>query len=178
MRRRLLVALSVALAAGALVVGTSAVTAGASTASKKLTKCAPKSAAKGITNALNAFLTGDTGEDKLALTDLTADELAAMAPAIDESSRIAEEGGLSLPVEAGNVTATCDSKKAATFGYDLQNSETGDPLLPDQSGNAVLKKGKWFLDPAFPCDLSANNPAAATAVAACYTAIGLDVPVA
>jgi len=176
MRRRLLVVLSVVIAAGTLVVGTTAATAGASTASK-ITKCVPKTAGKGIQKALVAFLTGATGADKVALVDVAADQRDALAAAVDASGAAAEAQGLALPVTAAKTKATCSGKKAATFTYDLVNKDTGDPLLPGQAGDAVLKKGKWLLSAVFVCDLGDQNPAGAGAISTqCYTAIGEEDP--
>jgi hypothetical protein len=164
------------LAAGSLVVGTSVVTAGASApAQKKLTKCAKKSAAKGITKALNAFLQGEGAEAKSELIDLSNADEAAFLAALDASSAGAEASGQALPVKAGNVKATCSGKKAASFVYDLQQAETGDPLLPEQPGDAVLKRGKWLIDPVLVCDLTNQNPGAPPeAKAGCYTSVGLE----
>jgi hypothetical protein len=174
MRRRLLVVLSVVIAAGALVVGASAATAGASTASK-ITKCAPKSAAKGITKAMNAFLQGETTDDKVKLIDLSNADEAAFKAALEASSAGAEASGSSLPVKAGNLKATCSGKKAASFTYDLEHAETGAALLPAQPGDAVLKGGKWRIDPVLVCDLTNMNPGAPPeAKSGCYTSVGLE----
>ena len=174
MRRRVLIALSVALTAGALVVGTSVVTAGASSGTK-VTKCVVKSANKGITKAMNAFLQGETTDDKVKLIDLSEADEAAFKSALDASSAGAAASGNSLAVKAGNLKATCTSKKSASFIYDLQAADTGDALLPQQPGDAVLKGGKWLIDPVLVCDLTNQNPGAPPeAKAGCYTSVGLE----
>lgn len=175
MRRRVLVPLAAVLAAGVLVLGTSAVT-GASVGDKKLKKCDAKTATKGVAKALHTFLTAKTGALKVALVDLQPDQVAAYAKAIGDSDAAATAAGVALPVDAAKVKAKCKGKNKAGFTYDLVNSETGDPLLAGQAGDAVLKKGKWLLDATYPCDLTDQNPVAAAASTECYNAIGQEDP--
>jgi len=167
--------LSAVLVGGVLVLGMSAV-ARASVGDKKLTKCATKSASKGIAKALDTTFNAETGIDAAKVIDLTPDQVDAFAAALQQIMDAGEAAGSSTPpVKAANVKPTCTGKTKADFTYDVANAE-GSVVSPSLQGDAVLKKGKWLLDPVNVCDNFAHSVVAAqlAAAAACYSALGIE----
>jgi hypothetical protein len=145
--------------------------------------CDPKTVVKGISAAFDQFLAGATATEKVRLVD----QGAKIQDAVDKSTQAALAAGREKPPlleVAANLAATCTAKSKATFSYDLQlrQASTGvttPPLGLHQPGEAVLKKGTWYVTALTACAFAALNPddANKAAVAECYQALGHDVPV-
>jgi hypothetical protein len=85
---------------------------------------------------------------------------------------------------ATNLEVTCTAKTRATFTFDLQLKQpatgvTTPPLGLHQPGEAVLRKGTWYVTAPTACAFTALNPDPANQapVVACYQALGRPVPV-
>jgi hypothetical protein len=145
--------------------------------------CSPKSAARGIAAAFNQFLAAPTAPEKVKFVD----QGTKVEAAVSQSSQVTLTSGRSSPPlqdVAVNLEVTCTAKTKATFAFDLQlrQSTTGattPPLGLRQPGEAVLKKGIWYVTALTVCDFAALSPDPANqpAVAACYQALGRPVPV-
>ena len=156
-----------------LIALTMTATASASVADKKLKKCDPKTAAKGIAKALNVAIGAETAADAVKLVDLQPDQVDAYTAALQQAMDASTSSGSSN--KAVNVTATCQGKSAADFTYDYADAD-GTVLSPALQGNAILRKGKWLLDPVNACDSLAHGigEAVLAAAGACYEALGLE----
>ncbi len=145
--------------------------------------CTTKSASKGISAAFEQFLDGATAPERVRLVD----QGAKIQDPVDQSFRVALTSGREKPPLqdiAANLEAICTAKTRATFTFDLQLRQpstgvTTPPLGLHQPGDAVLRKGTWYVTAPTACAFTALNPDPAnqTAVAACYQALGRTVPV-
>jgi len=145
--------------------------------------CNPKTAARGIAAAFNQFLAAPTAPEKVKFVD----QGTKVEAAVGTSSQVTLTSGRSSPPlqdVAVNLEVTCTAKTKATFAFDLQlkQSTTGattPPLGLRQPGEAVLKKGTWYVTALTVCDFAALSPDPGNqpAVAACYQALGRPVPV-
>lgn len=171
MSRLIRVLLSTAVVATLLVAETASI-AGASTGDKKLTKCAPKTATKAIAKALKKSQKAKTGADTAKLMNLEPDQVDAFAAAMQQS--MDARSANSLPEKLINIKVTCRDKTTADFTYDV--SVQGTVVASALPWDAVLKKGKWLLDPVKVCDNLARSTQAAqlSAATACYTALGIQ----
>jgi hypothetical protein len=160
-------------------VGATAVTK----ATPTVATCSSKTAAKGIAAAFNQFLAAPTISEKVRFVDQGTKVQAAVA----KTNQATLTSGRSTPPlqdVAVNFEVTCTAKTKATFAFDLQlkRSATGattPPLGLRQPGEAVLKKGTWYVTALTVCDFAALSPDPANqpAVAECYQALGRPVPV-
>jgi hypothetical protein len=150
----------------------------------KESKCNPKTSAKGITYSFTQFLTGGTPAAEVAYVD----QGSKLESIVGQGLAAARSGGL-LPANVNTIPvslkAKCTSKTHANVTYSLvfqdkTTSTTGAPLVTE-SGDAILKKGTWYVTPTDVCDLFQMLVAAApnapkTLVSDCYTTAGLPVP--
>lgn len=147
---------------------------------KKITVCKKdKKINENIQAAFATYFTGDTSADKMANVK-DGSKISAIS---EEALAVARAGG-----QAGTATtttypvsidATCDSKKTATFQYDLAlgvpkpvTSPPSSGIGLDFAGDAVLVKGKWLISGATVCDLLGANPATPGLGARCLAALG------
>ena len=172
MLRLVRVLLSVIVATGLVVLGTSAA-ASASVGDKKIKKCATKTASKAIAKALAKTMNAETGEDSAKVMDVPPDQFDAFAAALQQAKDASTPSGVELKVI--NVKATCQGKTSASFTFDIA-ADDGTVVAPGQEGDAVLKKGKWLLNPVNACDNLGRNPQPAilAAATACYAALGVQ----
>jgi hypothetical protein len=150
-----------------------------STTVPKVTKCVSKTAVQGITQAMNAFLSGNQA---IAMKYIDqGDKIGAsyaLSQQLDTAAGLTSATKLTLPV---NIKVTCKGTKA-NFSYDLymKDTTTGTttpPLGLNQGGDALIKKGVWYVSALTVCDLeNAAGAVAATATSQCYGAIGAQVP--
>ncbi len=159
-------------AAFVLALGMSA-EAGASVSEKKLTKCATKSASKAITKALNKLYKTDDAADIVKVSDLSPDQVDAYQSAVQQLLTAQPPNPGATP-KAVNLKATCQGKTAADFTYEV--SIGGNVVSRGSQGDAVLKKGKWLLNPQNMCDNLAHSVTQAqlTFASACYAALGVQ----
>jgi len=155
--RRLLVLLAACLAASAMAIGPAA-------AGDNQPKNPKKEKAK-IEDTYACFLSAELGytiEQKLACVAEVGDDPEFQALAVELSEANAGAADITEP-DVKKITFK--SKKAAVVTFDLLIG--GDPVLPNQSGGAVLVKedGKkvWKVSPLTLCNLFAlANPALLT----------------
>ena len=155
----------------------------------KVTSCQVKTAQLGITQAMTAFLTG--GAVTVAMKYI--DQGAKIGAAYESSKAADTAAGLTSPTKPTypiSVKAQCTGKTKANFTYDLYLKDlttgtTTAPLGLNASGNALIKKGVWYVSASTVCDLvdsgiSSAPPAqlaqVTAAATACYTAIGQPLP--
>jgi hypothetical protein len=150
------------------------------TTAPKVTKCVTKTATQGITQAMNSFLSGNP-----AIAMKYIDQGAKIGASYQLSEQLDTAAGLTsatkltLPI---NVKVTCKGSTKANFQYDLymKDTTTGTttpPLGLNQGGDALIKKGVWYVSALTVCDLeAAAGSAAAQATNQCYMAIGQPVP--
>ncbi len=145
----------------------------------KVSKCQTKTAQAGITRSMTLVLTNapnatqyvDQG-DKLAAS-------YALSGQLDTAAGLNPPNQLHFPTK---VTVTCKGSTKATFTYDLYvqdktTSTTGAPLGLNFAGDALIKKGAWYVSALTICDLEGQaGAAAAQATNACYAAIGQTPP--
>jgi hypothetical protein len=179
MRRRVRLSVVAILAVGVVVLGTTAV-AGASVGDKKLTKCQPKTAAKPIAKLLTVVTNSTSAAEGAKEFALKPSQVSAFTAVLQASADATKASGVRQGTNLGaaHVKVQCQGKTKANFTYDLVQNPAGQVLVPGVQGNAVLKKGKWLLDPIFVCARLSHSPFASQASAgpACYTAIGLKPP--
>jgi hypothetical protein len=174
MRRRALVLLIAALAAGALTLEATAVSAGASVSArshhsvvekkkKKKAKC--NSAA--IKTAFDYFLDGAKG--------YTATQKEAFIQFMDTNAPFKDQFEASNTANAGSASTTnvqvnkitcAKNGKSAVVAYDLVIGGKDTPGLAPP-GNAVLEKGKWKVAATTVCDLQALGDPSVTASGPC-----------
>jgi len=148
----------------------------------KVTKCQTKTATQGITTAMTAFLTSGNATGAMKYID----QGSKIAASYSQSQAADTAAGLTSPTKPSyptGIKVQCTSKTAANFTFDLYVKDlttgtTTAPLGLSENGNALIKKGTWYVSASTVCDLAAASPApgAQAAVAACYQAIGLPVP--
>ena len=156
----------------------------------KVTSCQAKSAQKDLTAALYVFLTGGNATKSMQYIQNGSKigQSYEQSQAADIAAGLTSASKPSLPT---GVKVTCTSKTAANFTYDLYLKDlttgtTTAPLGLNASGNAILKKGVWFISTSSVCDLmdgaisSVSDPTlkaqVTAAVTACYAAIGESLP--
>src|ERR1039457_6678419 len=176
---------SVAVLAVAMLAGTmSAALAGPAgakgttpTTVPKVTKCVTKTAAAGITRAMTLVLAGDP---TMAMKYVNQGaKLAAsynLSNQLDTAAGLTNSNTLTAPM---NVQVKCTGNTKANFTYGLlqTNKTTGTttPVAVTESGDALIKKGVWFVSGTTVCDLeNAAGSSAAQATNMCYAAIGLS----
>ena len=169
--------------------GTAGAKGGGTPKVPKVTSCQVKTAQLGITQAMTAFLTG--GSTTVAMKYI--DQGAKIGAAYESSKAADTAAGLtsaSKPTYPVDVKAQCTGKTKANFTYDLclkdlTTGTTTAPLGLNASGNALIKKGVWYVSASTVCDLvdsgiSSAPPAQLAQVTAaatqCYTAIGQTLP--
>ena len=179
---------SVAVLAVAMLAGTmSAALAGPAgakgttpTTVPKVTKCVTKTAVAGITQAMNDFLSGDP-----TIAMKYVDQGAKIGASYQLSEQLDTAAGLTSATKATlpiNIKATCKGSTKANFTYDLYmkdktTSTTTPPLGLNEAGDALIKKGVWYISATTVCDLeNGAGSVAAQATNACYMAIGQPVP--
>ena len=155
----------------------------------KVTTCQVKTAQQGITQAMTAFLTGGSP----AVSMKYIDQGSKIGQSYQESKDADTAAGLtspSKPTYPTGVKAQCVGKTKANFTYDLYIKDlttgtTTAPLGLNESGNALIKKGVWYVSASTVCDLtdagiSSAPPAqlaqVTAAATACYQAIGQTLP--
>ncbi len=146
----------------------------------KVTSCQTKTAIAGITQAMQAFLSGDPS---IAMKYVDQGNLIGasyqLSEQLDTAAGLTSSTSLTLPTKIG---VKCQGKTKATFTYDLYikdktTSTTGPPLGLNEAGDALIKKGVWYISAATVCDLESGAGAvAAQASNECYSAVGLPVP--
>ena len=179
---------SVAVLAVAVLAGTmSAALAGPAgakgttpTTVPKVTKCVSKTAVAGITQAMNDFLSGDpTIAMKYVDQGAKIGASYQLSEQLDTAAGLTSATKLTLPI---NVKATCKGATKANFTYDLYmkdktTSTTTPPLGLNEAGDALIKKGVWYISATTVCDLeNGAGSVAAQATNMCYAAIGQSVP--
>jgi hypothetical protein len=147
---------------------------------RKVTKCVTKTAVAGITQAMNAFLSGDpTIAMKYVDQGAKIGASYQLSEQLDTAAGLTSATKLTLPI---NVKATCTGSTKANFTYDLYMKDkttatTTAPLGLNEAGNALIKKGVWYISATTVCDLeNGAGSVAAQATNMCYTAIGESVP--
>lgn len=148
----------------------------------KVTSCQTKTATLGITQAMTAFLSGGSAAASMKYVD----QGAKIGPSYVASQAADTAAGLTSPTKPTyptGVKVQCTGKTKANFTYDLYIKDlttgtTGAPLGLSENGDALIKKGVWYISGSTVCDLTAASPApgAVAASAQCYMAIGLPVP--
>jgi hypothetical protein len=146
----------------------------------KVTKCSSKTAVAGLTRAMNSFLSGNPA---IAMKYIDqGDKIGAsyqLSEQLDTAAGLTSATKMTLPI---NIKVTCTGATKANFQYDLymKDTTTGTttpPLGINQSGDALIKKGVWYVSALTVCDLeAAAGSVAAQATNACYMAIGAPVP--
>ncbi len=169
-------ALAAAVPAGAKGGSTTTTTTG----SPKVTTCTKTTALKGITAAMDDFLSGNS-----AIAFTYVDQGAKIAPSYALSEQLDTAAGLTSPQTLTlptQVTVKCTGKNKLTFTYglylkDKTTSTTGPPLGITEAGDALIEHGHWYISASTVCDLEAGAGAvAAQASNECYTAAGLPIP--
>lgn len=143
--------------------------------------CNAKTARKGIAAVFNQFLAAPTAAEKVKFVD----QGPKVEAAVGKSAQVAlTSGRQKLQDVAVKLEVTCTAKTKATFAFDLQLKQTATgattpPLGLRQPGEAVLRKGAWYITALTVCGLAALNPDEADrpAVTECYRALGREVPV-
>jgi hypothetical protein len=156
MRRRAVVLLTAVLSVGALALGTSVATAGASVpAQKKAAPCAGKTkkkAQKQITTAWDYFLNGPKGytnDQKVAFIQGMDD--AELRETFERLSGVNADQATTTSFKINTIT--CDGKKSATVEYDLVINGAVTPGIA-APGDAVIDDGTWKVSQQTYCDLS------------------------
>ena len=179
---------AVAVLAVAVLAGTtSAVLAGPAgakgttpTTVPKVTKCQTKTAVAGITQAMSSFLSGNPA---IAMKYIDqGDKIGAsyqLSEQLDTAAGLTSATKTTHPV---SIKVTCKGSTKANFTYDLYmldttTGTTTPPLGLNQGGDALIKKGVWYVSALTVCDLeAAAGSVAATATNQCYSAIGAPIP--
>jgi hypothetical protein len=178
--------MTVALTGTAFAAGTTTTTA---PKIAKVTKCQTKTATPGITRALMSFLTGGNAAAAMKYVD----QGSKIGTSYEQSQAADTAAGLTSPQKPTlpeAVKVQCTGATKANFSYslyfkDLTTGTTTAPLTT-ASGDALIKKGVWFISPTTVCDLSdaaissVSDPTlkaqVTTAVTNCYQAIGQTLP--
>ena len=169
--------------------GTAGAKGGGTPKVPKVTSCQVKTAQLGITQAMTAFLTGGTPAVSMKYIDQGA-KIGAAYQASKDADTAAGLTSPTKPTYPTGVKAQCVGKTKANFTYDLYLKDlttgtTTAPLGLNESGNALIKKGVWYVSASTVCDLtdagiSSAPPAQLAAITAaateCYTAIGQTLP--
>ncbi len=186
MRKQALAAVAAVTLGAPLAVVLTAAGVRASAVSKatpNVATCNPKTAARGIAAVFNEFLAAPTAAEKVKFVDQGTKVEGAVGKS-NLATLTAGRSGPPLQDVAVNLEVTCTAKTKATFAFDLQLKQTTTGATPPplglrQPGQAVLKKGTWYVTALTVCDFAALSPDPANrpAVAECYQALGRVVPV-
>ncbi|HEV2311307.1 MAG TPA: hypothetical protein VGU73_12370 [Acidimicrobiia bacterium] len=170
-------ALAAAVPAGAKGGGSTSTTG---VTSPKVTSCSKSTALKGVTAAMDDFLSGNAN-----IFSTYVDQGVKIGPSYLLSEQLDTAAGLTSPTTLTlptAITIKCTGKNKLTFTYglylkDKTTSTTGPPLGITEAGDALIEHGHWFISASTVCDLEAGAGAvAAQASNECYTAAGLPVP--
>ncbi len=177
-----LTAFTLGLPAGLALTGAAAQAGIGAKGSPRPTSCSPKTTGKAVAAAFNQYLAASAPVEKVAVVDQGAKVLDAVA----KNTAVMVAAGRDQPAlqeRAVNVAVVCAARTAAHFTFDLQLRQattgvTTAPLGVHQPGDAVLKKGAWYLTALTVCAFLALNPDPANepAVAECHQAVGRAVP--
>jgi hypothetical protein len=155
----------------------------------KVTKCVTKTATAGITQAMTLVLAGDP-----TTAMKYVDQGAKLAASYNLSNQVDTQSGINNPAQLHlptSIKVTCKGSTKANFTYDLfvkdkTTATTGPPLGLSFGGDALIKKGVWYISGTTVCDLAGQAIGAVSdptlkaqitaAVTACYTAIGQTAP--
>jgi len=171
--RRLMIATVSLLAVAALAVPAAGV-AGASVQAKGAPVCAGKTkgaAIKAIKKTWDTLLNGGN--------TATIDQKAAVVQGTDDPAfktlfvQTATQFSTLLKTTTAKVTkVACGGKKQATVSFDLVQIAGGAPLLPGQTGTAVLVGKAWKASTGTICDLFSLADSSLAANPACANASG------
>jgi hypothetical protein len=187
MRRRALVLLVAALAAGALALGTTAATAGATVGSKshhgvvekkkKKKKATAKCDQAAIKDAWNIVL---NGQQNAPLTDKEAhvqyiDSSAAFKAQFEaQQAATASLAGGTTPVI--NKITCAKNGKSASVDFDLSFNGTVIDTIVTAPGKAVLENGVWKMAAETMCNLQATGDPNIIASGPCSQVINGEKP--
>jgi hypothetical protein len=158
MRRRAVVLMTAVAVVGALAIGTEAMTAGASVASKKAPACAgktKKAAIKAIKLAYDYFLDGakypNSSDKEPFIEMLSGAKLnAALKTQFEQQATAQASSAATTSVLVKKVT--CTGKSKANVAYDLVLGGKDSPGIAPP-GSAVIDGGVWKVTAKALCDL-------------------------